>query len=193
MFMKKKYIILILSVVIITVGYLWFQNSNNVKTETQEWSKALVKNSPIRLTVSCTGRVVSNLDVEIKCKASGEVIKLPFDVSDQVKKGDLLVELDPIDEQRKVKQGKISLDSSQAKLKQSKVNLQIAEKDLAVKRKSAEAALKSAKVKAKDARAKADRRKHLLSSILLYVSVHFPGQLLPEWPLFPWIPYFPGW
>ena len=166
MFMKKKYIILILSVVIITVGYLWFQNSNNVKTEPQEWSKALVKNSPIRLTVSCTGRVVSNLDVEIKCKASGEVIKLPFDVSDQVKKGDLLVELDPVDEQRKVKQGKISLDSSQAKLKQSKINLQIAEKDLAVKRKSAEAALKFAKVKAKDARAKADRRKHLFTKKL---------------------------
>ena len=171
MLMKKRYIILILCVVIITVGYLWFQNSKNVKTETQEWSKALVKKGSIRLTVPCTGRVVSNLDVEIKCKASGEVIKLPFDVSDQVKKGNLLVELDPVDEQRKVKQGKISLDSSQARLKQSKISLQIAEKNLAVERKSAEAALKSAKVKAKDARAKADRRKHLFEKKLTSLEI----------------------
>jgi hypothetical protein len=45
----------------------------------------------------------ANLEVDIKCKASGEVIKLPFDISDAVKKGELLVELDPIDEERRVK------------------------------------------------------------------------------------------
>ena len=54
----------------------------------------------MKVTVAATGRVVSNLDVDIKCKASGEIITLPYDVSDAVKKGDLLVELDPIDEER---------------------------------------------------------------------------------------------
>jgi len=161
MFIKKRYIIFILTAVVITVGYYWSRNSKNVKRETPEWSNAYVTRGSIRLAVSCTGRVVSNLDVEIKCKASGEIKKLPFDISDQVKKGDLLIELDPVDEQRKVKQAKISLDSSQARLKQSKVDLQIAEKDLAVKRKSVEAALISARASAKDARAKAERRKHL--------------------------------
>lgn len=161
MFTKKRYIIFILTAVVITVGYYWSRNSKNVKRETPEWSNAHVTRGSIRLAVSCTGRVVSNLDVEIKCKASGEIKKLPFDISDQVKKGDLLIELDPVDEQRKVKQAKISLDSSQARLKQSKVDLQIAEKDLAVERKSVEAALISARASAKDARAKAERRKHL--------------------------------
>jgi len=161
MFIKKRYIIFILTAVVITVGYYWSRNSKNVKRETPEWSNAHVTRGSIRLAVSCTGRVVSNLDVEIKCKASGEIKKLPFDISDQVKKGDLLIELDPVDEQRKVKQAKISLDSSQARLKQSKVDLQIAEKDLAVERKSVEAALISARASAKDARAKAERRKHL--------------------------------
>jgi len=161
MFIKKRYIIFILTAVVITVGYYWSRNSKNVKRETPEWSNAYVTRGSIRLAVSCTGRVVSNLDVEIKCKASGEIKKLPFDISDQVKKGDLLIELDPVDEQRKVKQAKISLDSSQARLKQSKVDLQIAEKDLAVERKSVEAALISARASAKDARAKAERRKHL--------------------------------
>ncbi|MEE8552512.1 MAG: efflux RND transporter periplasmic adaptor subunit [Desulfobacterales bacterium] len=166
MLINKRYIILILGVMIITVGYFWLRNSKGVETETQEWSKALVEKGPIRFTVPSTGRVVSNLDVEIKCKASGEVIKLLFDISDQVKKGDLLVELDPVDEQRKVKQGKIALTSSQARLKQSKVELQIAKKGLAIERKSVESVLKSAKASAIDARAKAERRKHLFEKKL---------------------------
>ncbi len=166
MLINKRYIILILGVMIITVGYFWLRNSKGVETETQEWSKALVEKGPIRFTVPSTGRVVSNLDVEIKCKASGEVINLLFDISDQVKKGDLLVELDPVDEQRKVKQGKIALTSSQARLKQSKVELQIAKKGLAIERKSVESVLKSAKASAIDARAKAERRKHLFEKKL---------------------------
>jgi len=166
MFIKKNDIIFMLSAVFIMAGYFWSCDSNKAKTETEEWSHAQVEKGPVRVAVSCTGRVVSNLDVEIKCKASGEIIKLPFDISDQVKKGVLLVELDPVDEQRKVKQAKISLASSQAKLKQKKVDLQIAEKDLAIERKSIEVALKSAKAKANDARAKAERRKYLFEKKL---------------------------
>lgn len=163
---NKRYIILILGVMIITVGYFGLRNSKDEKTGTQEWSKALVEKGPIRFAVPCSGRVVSNLDVEIKCKASGEVIKLLFDISDQVKKGDLLVELDPVDEQRKVKQGKIALDSSQARLNQSKVELQIAKISLSIERKSVDSVLKSAKASAIDARAKAERRKHLFEKKL---------------------------
>lgn len=166
MFVKKKYIIFILTTLMIACGYLWSCESSKLETETEEWSRAKVEKGPVRDTVSCTGRVVSNLDVEIKCKASGEIIKLPFDVSDQVKKDDLLVELDPVDEGRKVKQAKISLTSSMAKLKQKKVDLEIAGKNLTIERKSIEVALKSARAKAKDARAKADRRKHLFEKKL---------------------------
>ena len=159
--MKKLFIFLILVAVIITGGYLWATRDMNAKTETPLWSTAKVEKGSIRTAVSCTGEVVSNLDVEIKCKASGEVIKLPFDISDRVKKGALIVEIDPVDEQRKVNQAKVTLESSQARLIQNKVNLQVAQRSLAIERKSAEASLRSAVAAAKDARAKADRVKKL--------------------------------
>lgn len=159
--MKKLFIFLILVAVIITGGYLWATRDMNAKTETPQWSLVKVEKGSIRTAVSCTGQVVSNLDVEIKCKASGEVIRLPFDISDRVRKGDLIVEIDPVDEQRKVNQAKVTLESSQARLIQNKVNLQIAQRSLAIERKSAEASLKSAIAAAKDARAKADRVKKL--------------------------------
>ena len=164
--MKKILILVILSAAIVTGGYFWSHKSANVNIETTPWSNVQVKKGSIRDAVSCIGQVVSNLDVEIKCKASGEIVKLPFDISDQVNKGDLLVELDPVDEQRKVKQAKISLTSSQARLMQRKVNLQIAKEDLTIERKSAEAALKSAEAYGKDARAKAERMNKLFEKKL---------------------------
>jgi HlyD family secretion protein len=164
--MKKILIILILSAVMITGGYFWLHNRADVETGTPQWSTAQVEKGPIRVAVSCTGPVVPNLDVEIKCKASGEVVKLPVDISDKVKKGDLLVELDPVDEQRKLKQAEISLASSQARLRQKRVDLGVAENELEVERKRTGAALKSAEACSKDARAKAKRVRQLFEKKL---------------------------
>ena len=174
--MKKILISVILSTAIITGGFFWSQKRANVKKETPQWSTVQAKKGSIRDTVSCTGQVVSNLDVEIKCKASGEIVKLPFDISDKVKKGELIVELDPVDEQRRVKQAKISLASSRARLMQRKVNLQISEKDLTIERKSSEATLKSAEACAKDARAKAERMKKLFEKKIVSQEVKDTGE-----------------
>jgi HlyD family secretion protein len=164
--MKKILIILILSAVIIIGGYFWLHNRADVETVTPQWSTAQVEKGPIRVAVSCTGTVVPNLDIEIKCKASGEVVKLPVDISDEVIKGALLVELDPADEQRKLTQAKISLSSSQAQLSQKKVYLGIAENELKVERKRAKAAFPSAGACSKDARAKAKRVRQLFEKKL---------------------------
>jgi multidrug efflux pump subunit AcrA (membrane-fusion protein) len=123
---------------------------------------AVAERGPITEIVSTTGRVVPNRDVEIKCKASGEVISLPHDVSDKVKKGDLLVKLDPINEQRRVSLAEIALSSSRARVEQRRTALATAEINLATSRKRAAAALASAKARSEDANAKAVRAKLLL-------------------------------
>jgi HlyD family secretion protein len=127
---------------------------------------AKVERGSVRTVVACTGRVVSNLDVEIKCKASGEIMKLPFDVSDPVEKEALLVELDPVDEQRSLKKAEIALAASQAKLASAKQNLEIAQRTLATDTRRAQADLEAAQARFADARAKADRMKQLLEKKL---------------------------
>jgi HlyD family secretion protein len=117
-------------------------------------------------SVAATGRVVSNLDVEIKCKASGEIIKLPFDVSDVVRRGDLLVELDPVDEVRAVRLAEVAVSQSGAKLEQSKHNVLIAETNLAAARSRADASIRAAAARARDQRMRADRRQDLLAQNL---------------------------
>jgi HlyD family secretion protein len=162
----KKIIVLIIVAAALGAGtYVWSQPSSGKKPSVETTNATVTKGS-IRTAVASTGRVMPNLDVQIKCKASGEITKLPFDVSDQVKKGDLLLQIDPIDEDRMVKQSKATLASSQARLEIAKTNLAIAERDLATEAMRASASLKSAEANAKDARAKAERVKALLASKL---------------------------
>jgi HlyD family secretion protein len=115
----------------------------------------------VRQAVTSTGRVVSNLDVEIKCKASGEVVKLPFDISQAVNKGDLLLELDPRDEQQRVRQAEATVRASQARLINAREALAIAEESLKTDRQRANATLSASQARARDARAKADRTREL--------------------------------
>lgn len=155
---------LIVAVIVVAVGwvlYSWLFKGDDTEEEGPRIIEVQAERGPLRLAVSSTGRVASNLDVEIKCKASGEVISLPFDISDVVKVDDLVVELDPVDEQRNVSKADVSLSASKARLIQSEQNLRIAIDNLGNAHKFADVNLESAQIRADDARAKADRMKEL--------------------------------
>ncbi len=127
---------------------------------------APVTRGDITQTVSATGPVASNLDVQIKCRASGEVITLPFDISDHVKKGDLLVQLDVADEKVILDQAKVTLAQSQSKLKEAQENERMAELDLQTATEQADSNIIAAQVKATNLRRKADRQKQLMTQTL---------------------------
>ncbi|MBE3096870.1 MAG: efflux RND transporter periplasmic adaptor subunit [Planctomycetes bacterium] len=165
----KKWIILALVLILAAGGacYYWYiYRPAAANADAPAVVTAKVERGSIRLMVSSTGRVVSNLDVDIKCKASGEVTKLPFDVSDTVKKDALLAELDPADEQRVVRRAEVELQAADAKLRIAQESLAIAERTLLTDRERARTALEVAQVHATDARAKADRMKQLLAKNL---------------------------
>jgi HlyD family secretion protein len=166
----KKWIVIIVLVLALAGGgvyYFFVYRPAAAKADAPAVVTAKVERGPIRQIVASTGRVVSNLDVDIKCKASGEVTRLPFDVSDVVKKNDLLLELDPADEERVVRQAEVRQAASQAKLRIARENLAVAERTLVTDRARAGVAVKSCEVRSKDARSKADRMKALLEKKLI--------------------------
>ncbi len=128
--MKKLIVIMLMAGVVVAGVYYWRHRQAAAAANAPELITAQVERGQIESSVSTTGRVVPNLEVEIKCKASGEVIRLPYDVSDSVEKGELLIELDPVDEQRLVKQAEESLSASQARLAQARQSLLIAANNL---------------------------------------------------------------
>lgn len=164
--MKKIIIVIGVVLTLIGLGYRKWGGGSSPKKEVQLPETVKVERGFIRLGVVSSGKVISNLDVDIKCKASGEVIKLPFDVSDMVKKGNLLLELDPVDEQRLVRQAHSQLSASQARLINAQENMAIAEQNLITERQRAASNIKSVEVRANDSRMKADRVKELLTKKL---------------------------
>lgn len=127
---------------------------------------ATVTRGDIDKSVESAGKVMSNLDVDIKCRAGGPVAKLPVDISQTVKAGDLLCQLDPTDEQLAVKVAERTVAASTAKLEQAKLTYQQAQMNLETTRAREESALISAKVKAENLQSKAERQKQLMQQKL---------------------------
>ena len=145
-------------------GYHWW--TGGAAPETQQFEREVVvtkvMRGPLRQIVQCTGPIYSNLDVDIKCRASGEIKQLPFNVSDHVKKGELLLALDPVDQQRSVDQATASVAAAQAKLEGAKAAMAVAEQTVLANRLKAEAAVQLAERQVADTAAKAKREGQLL-------------------------------
>ncbi len=163
--MKKLTIIIFIVLVASSTAYFLFFSGSSGKGEGDAENKEeifILKTGDIRLLIEATGRVVPEQEVEIKCKASGEITSLPLDVSDTVKKGDILLQLNPEDEKRSVKRAKVALAVSQARLTQSNLNLKVAKRELATEKIRTKAAIASSQAKLTEAKSKLKRVEQLL-------------------------------
>jgi len=170
-----KFIVILLVAATAAVGgtLAWQKSHEAVVVDPTSAGTAPVTRGPIVQSVSSVGTVASNLDVQIKVRASGAILQLGpadrtkmFDVGDSVKKDDLLIGIDPTDEKRLKDQASAQVAMSQARLDEAKVNLLIAKQQLDQGTKTANANLASAKAQLADADAKASRRKQLLDQKL---------------------------
>src|ERR1700722_13939492 len=169
-----KFVVLILAVAAAVGGYFaWNHYHSTGEVDLTFAGTSVVTSGPIVQSVLSTGTVASNLDVQIKCLASGTVLQVgpydrtkQFDVSDVVKKGDLLIDIDPTDEKHAVTQATAQRDISQAKLDEARETLIAGRQQLDQARETAFANLASAKAQLADAQSKAERRKQLLAQNL---------------------------
>lgn len=121
--MKKRYIII--AVVVLIIGSCVYSKYQAYKTgdwSFQQGELVTITRGNLSIPIPATGTVVAARTTPIKSKASGKVIRVYFEPADRVKEGDLLVELDPVDEKR-------SVDSTSAELTVAGANLAIAESE----------------------------------------------------------------
>ena len=117
----KKFLASIVALIIISA--LYFNKSETETPSKPKFKFAKVSQGPISVQISATGIVEPNFKVEVKSKASGEVLSFPKHEGDKVKKGTLLLQLDKSDEKRNVDKAKSDLSSSTAKLKKAETAL----------------------------------------------------------------------
>ncbi|MAZ73569.1 MAG: efflux transporter periplasmic adaptor subunit [Flavobacteriaceae bacterium] len=74
-------------------------------------------------TVAATGKIQPEVEVNISSEVSGEIIELPIKEGQQVKKGDLLVKINPDLIQAAVSQSQAGLQNVRAQLNQAEASL----------------------------------------------------------------------
>lgn len=96
--MSKKTIYLLTGVAVVVVAMLLILSKKGIignKNKGKEVETAAVNTSTIVETVSATGKIQPEIEVKISSEVSGEIISLNVKEGQVVKKGDLLVKINP--------------------------------------------------------------------------------------------------
>ncbi|MCP1996963.1 efflux RND transporter periplasmic adaptor subunit [Flavobacterium sp. HSC-61S13] len=130
--MKKrtKYILITLVLVaIVVVVALYKTNVLGDNNQIKKVETLQLKKSAITQTVSATGKIQPEIEVKISSEVSGEIIDLPVKEGQVVKKGELLVRINPdlyesgVDRMvASLSNSKAGLNQAEAQLKEAKLN-----------------------------------------------------------------------
>jgi HlyD family secretion protein len=123
--MKKTLIVMIGIGMVAAVAFFWFREEPGKAASAVE--KARVRKGTLVEQASASGKIQPDVQVEVKSRASGEVIEVAVKPGDQIEKGSLLVRLDPIDEERSIKQNRAALTAARARLSQAKASVSVAQ------------------------------------------------------------------
>lgn len=119
----KNAVIAILLLVVVVVGY-YAATTLRLPMENIEGKTEKVVRSDLTLPINATGAVQPALRIEVKSEASGEVMEIAKRAGDRVRAGDLLIRLQPDDEQRSVDRSSQELQIAEARLNTSRINLE---------------------------------------------------------------------
>ncbi|WP_109435578.1 MULTISPECIES: efflux RND transporter periplasmic adaptor subunit [Aquimarina] len=124
--MNKKTLLFILGIVVVLIVSLvygkkagWFGENGNFK----EVSITKIEKIDIIETVSATGKIQPEVEVKLSSEVSGEIIDLPIKEGQQVKKGDVLVRINPDIIQSGLNRSQAALENVRAGLQQAEASL----------------------------------------------------------------------
>lgn len=126
---KKTLYVIIISVVVLILGLIVLTKAGiigNTK-KGKEIEVAQVKEITIVETVSATGKIQPESEIKISSEVSGEIIELPIREGDVVKKGQLLVRVNPDLYTSGLNRSMASLSNTKAGLSQAEAQLKESE------------------------------------------------------------------
>lgn len=159
--MKKSHILIGISFLLILVYIFSSDSGSNESDPTAEFKSTEVLRGDLAVKISATGIVEPNFKVEVKSKASGEVLKFAYEEGDRVEKGVLLLQLDKSDEQRNVAKAKAEKSRSVAQLMKAKTALLRQETKYETDLQKAKSSVESASASLKESEDKLKRQKDL--------------------------------
>ena len=119
----KNVIIFILVLATIVTGYVAATSKLRLSIEGLEGKTEKIIRGDLTLPINATGEIRPMRRVEVKSEASGEVIEIASYGGDRVAAGDLLIRLQPDDEQRSVNRAELDLEVAKARLEEARIGL----------------------------------------------------------------------
>jgi len=119
--MKKWLFIAIGLLIIAAAAFYLFREKGAVEAEPVKTAKAV--RGDLKLEAMANGTVNPEIEVIVKSKAGGEIIEFSNNAGDIIKKGEVVVKLDPETEQARSKQAEAALLGAKARLERAKIAL----------------------------------------------------------------------
>jgi HlyD family secretion protein len=138
----KKLIVILLIIGAVAGGWYYFQDQ---KEDAPQYQATAVSRGDITQAVTATGTLNPVVKVQVGSQISGNIQKLMADFNSQVKKGDVIAQLDPATYQAALNQAEGELTSAEAALKLAELNAQ-RQRELAKNKISTVAALDQAEI-----------------------------------------------
>lgn len=129
--MSKK-LKIVLGIVLVLIIFLVVGKSSGMFGKKQDYKEVIAKKvelTKIIETVSATGKIQPEVEVKISSEVSGEILELPFKEGQQVRKGDLLVRVNPDLIQSALNRSQASYQNVKASLEQAEATLKQAKAD----------------------------------------------------------------
>lgn len=117
--MKKKFIYIGSAVIIFAVGFFVLRSLKS-SDQTFAFETARLGKGTISNTVTATGKLEAITTVEVGTQVSGVINKIFVDFNSQVKKGELLAQIDETPLLAQLQQSKSSVDQAEAQVKYQK-------------------------------------------------------------------------
>jgi HlyD family secretion protein len=182
----KRAIVIIIVILVVGVGGFYAQKRLRAATpqEKTQFKVATVERGLVKKTVSATGTLKPWKVVDIKSKAGGRVIKMNVEVGDEVRRDQILAEIDPADTQLNVDTALADVNSAAARqdqnrttyelqVRQSELNVQTAQTQLA----SAKASLEASKARRDTALKQKNVQPSLTSASVANASANYQNAL----------------
>nr|WP_313976257.1 efflux RND transporter periplasmic adaptor subunit [uncultured Psychrobacter sp.] len=148
----------VIALVIVALGALAYKTFKP-KDTTPNYLTATAEIGDIENNVMASGKVKALNTVDVGAQVSGEVTRLFVDVGDEVKKGDLIAQIDQVTQRNNLSNEQASLEQSEAALQSARAELLSRQAGL----KSAQADLASRQAELKQAQADFSRLQALLA------------------------------
>lgn len=119
----RKVVIAVLVILVVVFGYISFQAKVRIPLG-DEGKTAKIVRGDLTLPINATGEIEATREIVVKSEASGEIKRIYKRGGERVSEQEIIIELDPEEEDRSVARAKLDVRMTSARLEETKLNLQ---------------------------------------------------------------------